>query len=106
VVRRIEAAVPEAVSVITATGSLATAEGAIDARTVAEGVDRTLPTTDPVLDEPGPGGFYLDDDTALEQRVTSQQVADAMAAQVSRDLTTPLFVDTFPSFTVRFGRYC
>jgi len=25
---------------------------------------------------------------------------------VTDDLTTPLFDDAFPSFTVRFGRYC
>lgn len=106
VVELVTTAVPDAVVVVTSTGSLAIPGEALDAVTVAERVDATLPADEPVIAAPGSGGFFLDDDAALDQGVTTQQVADAMAAQVTDDLTTPLFDDAFPSFTVRFGRYC
>ncbi len=106
VVELVTTAVPDAVVVVTGTGSLATPGDALDAVTVAERIDETLTADEPVIAAPGSGGFFLDDDAALDQGVTTQQVADAMAAQVTDDLTTPLFDDAFPSFTVRFGRYC
>lgn len=106
IVELVTTAVPDAVVVVTSTGSLAIPGDALDAVTVAERVDATLPAGEPVIAASGSGGFFVDDDAALDQGVTTQQVADAMAAQMTDDPTTPLFDDTFPSFTVRFGRYC
>jgi hypothetical protein len=101
----VQARVPEAAIVVTATGSLAAVD-AIDDRELAERVERTLRTSDPVIAGSAAGGFFVDDEAAAAQGITSQQVADAMAVQVAGDPSSPLFDDTFPSFTVRFGRYC
>ncbi len=105
IVRVIQARVPDAAIVVTATGSLAAAD-AIDDRELTERIERTLRTSEPVIAGAAAGGLFLDAESAAAQAITSQQVADAMAAQVAGDLSTPLFDDTFPSFTVRFGRYC
>jgi len=105
IVRVIQARVPDAAIVVTATGSLAAAD-TIDDRELTERIERTLRTSEPVIAGAAAGGLFLDAESAAAQAITSQQVADAMAAQVASDLSTPLFDDTFPSFTVRFGRYC
>lgn len=106
IVETIQEQVPDAAIAVTATGSLAAGDASIDDREVADRVDVALPAAEPVIAGSAAGGFFLDDESAARQGVTSQQVADAMAVQVASDLTTPLFDDTFPSFTVRFGRYC
>jgi hypothetical protein len=105
-VAEIQTRVPQAAIAITATGSLRVDGVAIDDRELADRVDAALAAPDPVIAGSAAGGFFLDDENAAAQGVTSQQVADAMAAQVADDPATPLFDDTFPSFTVRFGRYC
>lgn len=105
-VAEIQERVPQAAIAITATGSLRAGSDAVDDRELAVQVDAALAAPDPVIAGSAAGGFFLDDESAAAQGVTSQQVADAMAAQVAGDPSTPLFDDTFPSFTVRFGRYC
>jgi hypothetical protein len=95
--------VPDATVVVTSTGSLAADADAIDDLALAARVERELGTTDPVIAATAAGGFFLDDESAAAQGITSQQVADAMRAGAG---ATSVFDDTFPSFTVRFGRYC
>lgn len=106
IVGAIRARVPDAAIVVTTTGSLATGPDAVESRELADRVETAIGTSEPVLAGSAPGGFFLDAESAAAQGITTQQVADAMAAQTSGDLSTPLFDDTFPSFTVRFGRYC
>ena len=104
IVRSVTAVVP-ATFVVTATGSIASEGETASATDIAERIDERLGTADPVIAAPGVGGLFLDDEAALDQEVTTQQVADAMALETAPDGTAS-FDDTFPSFTVRFGRYC
>lgn len=106
IVGSIQGHVPDATVVVTSTGSLAVGSDVVDDRALAAGVERTLGTSAPVIAATAPGGFYLDDESAAAQGITSQQVADAMRTGPAGAMTTSVFDDTFPSFTVRFGRYC
>jgi hypothetical protein len=89
IVAQVLRAVPDATLVIAGTGSL----------DVTDPVTATAPTgTDTIA----AGGTFLDRGTG---GVTAQSVVDALRAQTSPD-GSPLYLDTFASYAVRFGRYC
>jgi hypothetical protein len=106
IVETVQTRIPDAALVVTATGSLGTTGEVVDAQaTLAPAVDAAITTETPIVLAPGSGGLFPDQRAALDAGVSTQQVADAMRAQRTPD-GSELFADTFPSFTVRFGRYC
>jgi hypothetical protein len=93
--------VPRATFVLTATGSLRV--GGDTER--ASNVESAVRDTTRVIGGSASGGFFLDQRAAAAAGISSQQVVDAMRAQTTSG-GAPLFADAFPSFAVRFGRYC
>jgi hypothetical protein len=107
IVEAVQARIPDAAMVVTATGSLETTSDTVDAgETLTPAIDAAIATETPIILSAGAGGLFPDEAVARDAGVSTQQVADAMRAQTAPGGTGPLFADTFPSFTVRFGRYC
>lgn len=106
IVETVRSTIPDSATVFTATGSLATAGDGVDAASaLAQAVDSSFTTDTSLVLAAGSSGLFPDEETALDAGISTQQVADAMRAQTAPD-GSALFADTFPSFTVRFGRYC
>lgn len=103
IVGEIRSRVPDALFVVTATGSLRTSPGAEPATAVARRIDRQIGA--PVAGEAVGGGFFLDQAALNDAGDSADDVVEAL-----RGLTTtrggPLFADAFPSFSVAFSRYC
>ena len=95
-VERLRVAVPDALFIVTATGSLALGENAVPIDGIWRG-DRRVAT-------PGTGGVFIDRD-AVGEPVTAQEMVASMSQMAATD-GSPLFADVFPSFAVRFGDYC
>jgi hypothetical protein len=101
IVAEVSRRVPRATFVVTATGSLRVSGDAERASNVVAAVRDAVPVTDGSAS----GGIFLDQRAAAAARISTQQVVDAMRAQTAAG-RAPLFADAFPSFAVRFGRYC
>jgi hypothetical protein len=93
--------IPRTTVVVTATGSLRVAGETERASTVASAIGAAVPA----IGEQGAGGIFLDERAAAAAGISTQQVVDAMRTQRT-SIDSPLFADAFPSFAVRFGRYC
>jgi hypothetical protein len=93
--------VPDTTFVVTSTGSLRSRTPAEDASVVSAVVEDAAPVVGGI----GSGGLFLDEGAAATAGISTQQVVDAMRAEAVPDGAS-LFADTFPSFAVRFARYC
>lgn len=107
IVDDVRSRVPEAIVVVTATGSLgaggARGARAVVAPVVARAVDQASGAR--VIERDGAGGFFLDPVALTAAGLSADAVVQSMAAQTDRR-GAPLFADTYPGFSVAFDRYC
>ncbi len=101
VITEVAGRVPRATFVVTATGSLRGGRTPVRASSLASATKDAIPA----VGATGSAGLFLDERAASAGGISTQEVVDAM-----KELTTPdgapAYADAFPSFAVRFGRYC
>ena len=105
IVRDVEAAVPEAAFVLTATGSHRAAPEVVTSRELIAAVSAAVGIGG-VIAAPTAGGLFIDQESALEAGIATQRIVDAMRALPDADGNESLFADAFPAFAVTFGTYC
>ncbi|HSL09792.1 MAG TPA: hypothetical protein VLA82_00555 [Actinomycetota bacterium] len=116
IVSFVEATVPDATIVLTATGDAGSA-AVLDAGGTDDGARRLevspaafgsavdAAVGAPVVAEVISGGVFVDQATVTERGISTQRVVDAMAGVRTAGGTRAL-ADAFPGFAVTFGRYC
>jgi hypothetical protein len=107
IITAVQRRVPDAIVVVTATGTLAAgaavAVHAVPAEGVARAVDRTMGAH--VIEADAAGGYFLDSAALASTGRSADAVVQTMAGQSVQD-GSPLFADVYPGFSVAFDRYC
>lgn len=104
IVERVEAEVPGAMFVVTATGSPVSFAD-LRGKEVGRQIDSLLRIDESVIEATTPGGLFLDQRVLTEKEITEDAVVEALS-HVTDTASKKAFTDVFPAIAVSFGRYC
>ena len=104
IVPAVRRAVPATTIVVAATGARAP-EGALAASAVAQRVDASVRSSEPVVEATVPGGLFLDQDVLAADGLSSGDAVEPMLGLRDQE-GRKVFTDAFPGFAVSFARYC
>lgn len=100
----VEAAVPEAALVVTATGSSVTVAD-LRGKEVGRQVESLLSVDQDLVQATAPGGLFLDQDVIADEGISEDEILAALK-RVTDTSSAQAFADVFPAIAVSFGRYC
>ena len=104
IVHAVHSRVPDAVTIVTATGSQPAEDAqAVAAADVGHAVNRALGAR--VVEADVAGGFFLDPVVLASTGRSSGSIVQTMSGQADRK-GDALFADVYPGFSVAFDRYC
>ena len=104
IVDEVRDVVPDAVVVVTATGSSVRA-AELRGQAVAAQVDSKLGVEESVVEATAPGGLFLDQRVLAGKEISDDDIVNALS-EVTVGASTTAFADVFPAIAVSFGRYC